>query len=798
MDNANWCLNTNSNYEYLKFLEESGTDLGLESFANVHKAKKASRKSKKVSKKASRQSKKASRKSSRQSKKASRKSKKASRKASKKSKRASRKSKRSSRKASKKSKRASRKSKRASRKSKRATKKASRKKGKKYSHKFIKNKIAKNVTDLTPKISPSISPAFSQSYSSNYTLPQNNSAYITLPTLANPTTTTNPSSGVITVSQDNIGYRFDPRTNFGVSFNESSPNNYVYQGWQKLKDGSYTSRRLNTFTEVVLIILEVNLGIPTADGVVSSFNSKTGVYSYTSSLGGITEGLRYDPKSYFGVDFLESAKVTSYQAFTLDTNGNVQAVEIETVPSSVQIILGIVPGSTVTSGSTVTPTPAYAVTPTPAYAVTPTPGSTVTPTPAYAVTKRVPSGPILKLNPALSYRVTDSSSPRFPSLNQIILDSRDPILHTDGPEFVSMSPATGPTVGATINGPFVPFGTTVTAVQTIGTIPSDSSIPAQVITLSQPLVNVSEKPDDVFTYNFTYNSSVPLYSPTPVYTPAPEIVYSPASVYTPAPEPVPAPFIGGGNIPVGGLCTSNPLSWSNDIWIQCTGKPAPAPEPVPAPFIGGGNISGNVPKAGGPCMSNRLEWSNDTWIQCTGNPAPVVLQDSGPSSFSTPAMSTPVINQFVEDSKIIYRVTDNGYNTQGNFATHFPSSTKIILDSRKPTFDLNGKIINFGSTAFPPPIGSLISGPFVKPNTTVISVDDSGRLPSNPYVDGQTITISQPLENIVENRGQVFVYTFNRPDFSNRPMVGGPCITNPVNWDNDRWIQCTGKPKPIS
>jgi hypothetical protein len=29
------------------------------------------------------------------------------------------------------------------------------------------------------------------------------------------------------------------------------------------------------------------------------------------------------------------------------------------------------------------------------------------------------------------------------------------------------------------------------------------------------------------------------------------------------------------------------------------------------------------------------------------------------------------------------------------------------------------------------------------------------------------------------------------------PMTGGPCVTNSANWDNDRWIQCTGKPKPV-
>jgi hypothetical protein len=595
MDYKNWSngysslvnINNNSNYEYLKFLEESGTELGLESFENVRKSKKSKSKSKSSSRKSS---KKGSKKGSK------RKSKKTSKRKSKKSKKGS--------------KRKSKKGKKLSKKIVTHLRGRKGKKGKKYSHKFIKKKITPKVSpgvfpSISPGVFPSISPGVfpSISPSTDYTTPSsNNSGYISLPTLANPTTTTNPFSGVITVAQDYTGYRFDPRTKFGVTFNESLSNNYTYQGWEKLKNGRYIGRPLNSFSEVVLLILEVNFGIPTADGEVSSYNSKTGVYSYTSSLGGITEGLRYDPKSYFGIDFFESRKAASYQAFTLDITGNIQAVDMETVPISVQVILGILPATA--------PAPAPAP-------------------------KIVPTGSVIKLNPTLSYRVTDNKGPRFPSSTQIILDSRDPIFHTDGTELSSILPATNPMIGETINGPFIQFGTTVIAVQTTGTIPSDSSIPAQVITLSQPLVNITEKTDDVFAYIFTKN----------------------------------------------GKYTSSPAS-------------------VPL--------------------------------------------------------------QFVEDQNLIYRASDTGYNTQGNFATHFPSSTQIILDSRKPAFDLSGNVINFGSTADSPLTGSLISGPFVKPNTTVVSVQNSGRLSSNSYVDGQTITISQPLENIVENKGQVFIYTFTR------------------------------------
>ena len=66
------------------------------------------------------------------------------------------------------------------------------------------------------------------------------------------------------------------------------------------------------------------------------------------------------------------------------------------------------------------------------------------------------------------------------------------------------------------------------------------------------------------------------------------------------------------------------------------------------------------------------------------------------------------------------------------------------------------------NTAETPSPGSIISGPFIAPGTTLVSVENSGRMPSNPYIDGQTITISQPLVNVTEGKGDAFVYTFTR------------------------------------
>ena len=116
-----------------------------------------------------------------------------------------------------------------------------------------------------------------------------------------------------------------------------------------------------------------------------------------------------------------------------------------------------------------------------------------------------------------------------------------------------------------------------------------------------------------------------------------------------------------------------------------------------------------------------------------------------------PPMATP---------RLLYRITDNGYTATGQFATHFPSSTQIILDSREPTFDANGTVGIGSAKAALPEVGSLINGPFIQPGTTVVKVEETSVLPSNPYVGGTYVTISQPLVGIKEDRGDVFVYTF--------------------------------------
>ncbi len=111
------------------------------------------------------------------------------------------------------------------------------------------------------------------------------------------------------------------------------------------------------------------------------------------------------------------------------------------------------------------------------------------------------------------------------------------------------------------------------------------------------------------------------------------------------------------------------------------------------------------------------------------------------------------------DSSPIVLATDNGFTARGSFATHFPTPTQIIFDSRTVTVDSKQKVTAYGTTSPVPAVGSNITGPFLSPGTTLVSIQNSS-LPSNPYVPGLLATISKPLVTPSDNRGDVFVYTF--------------------------------------
>jgi hypothetical protein len=125
--------------------------------------------------------------------------------------------------------------------------------------------------------------------------------------------------------------------------------------------------------------------------------------------------------------------------------------------------------------------------------------------------------------------------------------------------------------------------------------------------------------------------------------------------------------------------------------------------------------------------------------------------------------------------------TDNGYSASGQFATHFPSPTQIILDSRTITVNSSNAVTGYGSTSPVPALGSIVTGPFIDPGTTLVSISSSS-MPGNPHISGLLATISKPLVNMKENIGDIFIYTFTPPAPvaapRSAPVVSGINITS--------------------
>lgn len=130
-----------------------------------------------------------------------------------------------------------------------------------------------------------------------------------------------------------------------------------------------------------------------------------------------------------------------------------------------------------------------------------------------------------EINTNLAYRGTDINSHFASSNTQIILDNRLPILDNDGNADFDKRLGNYPVIGTIINGPFVQPGTTVTAIENTNN--------GQIITLSQPLVNVIEKNNQIFIY--TFNESTP--PPAPKRPTAPKS--TPPSISTPPIAPTP-------------------------------------------------------------------------------------------------------------------------------------------------------------------------------------------------------------------------------------------------------------------
>jgi len=126
---------------------------------------------------------------------------------------------------------------------------------------------------------------------------------------------------------------------------------------------------------------------------------------------------------------------------------------------------------------------------------------------------------------------------------------------------------------------------------------------------------------------------------------------------------------------------------------------------------------------------------------------------TSPDALTTPACTiAPII-----------LASDTGYTPSGiGSVTRFPTTTQIIFDSRIPTVNSSNVVTGYGFNSVLPPVGSAISGPFISPGTTLVSIANAP-LPSNPYVPGLLATISQPVTGVNEARGNVFVYSFTPP-----------------------------------
>lgn len=555
-------------------------------------------------------------------------------------------------------------------------------------------------------------------------------SYISLPKLNNPTTTTNSFTGVVTVVENNIGYSFDSLSNYGVNFNlnESGFNN-IYKFWQKLDNNlnGYISNPKN-LSIIIMFILEVKIELFDSR-TISSVNSKTGVYTMSENNSyDIKNYLKYDPTSRFGVKFIDSPQVGVYYGFSADNKGNMTDVDISVIPPNVKTILEIKPIDITNQEQT--------------------------------------GGIVFTPDPKLLYRVTDTGvnttgvfTTHFPSSTEIILDSRAPVFDNKGNIISYGSTADAPVVGALVNGPFIKKGTVIINIVNIPSIPSNSKIPGQIIRLNQPLVNITEKINDVFSYTF---SKIPV-----------SIAEAESTLFL---------FKRNSALlyritDIGSDTNSNFTShFSSDTQIIFdTRKPI---------IDGNGNVinfgsTEDTPKIGSTIDGPFIQ--SGTTVVRVENITSIPSNPSVPGQIIT--ISKPLVNKREDEGQIFvytftdgliptgsliklnpdlsYRVTDYGYDNTSQPVTHFLSSTKIILDSRKPILRKDGPTFNSDNFAPGPTIGQTINGPFIQPGTTVINIEIKGAIPSDLTIPAQVITISKPLINVNEKPGDIYTYIFS-------------------------------------
>lgn len=112
----------------------------------------------------------------------------------------------------------------------------------------------------------------------------------------------------------------------------------------------------------------------------------------------------------------------------------------------------------------------------------------------------------------------------------------------------------------------------------------------------------------------------------------------------------------------------------------------------------------------------------------------------------TPLGKTLVLNNHTVFPTITM-TTDSGYNIYGATISHFFNGNQIQIVSSIPII---------------PVVGNEITGNFIQNGTLIIDIKHT-QAQSDPTKSSILITLSKPLVNIVENPGDIFIYTAKEP-----------------------------------
>ena len=222
------------------------------------------------------------------------------------------------------------------------------------------------------------------------------------------------------------------------------------------------------------------------------------------------------------------------------------------------------------------PVPSPAPRPTPAPAPVPSPAPRPTPAPA-PVPAPVPSPaprptPAPAPAPVFSPAPRPTPSPVTPSIyaydNSKTYKANDIIIYQDNsyilPKFIGAA-GYNPVRYPQYWSPYKPKFDNFKTYSTNDIVTFDNNFYIMTLTIGAAGYAPPAYPQHWSVYNPYAIAPAP--RPTPVPAPAP------APAFSPAPRPT----------PIGGPCMTDPTNWSNEKWIECTGKPKPTPVPTPVP-----------------------------------------------------------------------------------------------------------------------------------------------------------------------------------------------------------------------